>query len=132
MNLRSRNKVEVGFSMSSMTDVVFLLLIFFIISSTLISPYGLKLELPGGTVKNVSKTKLVISIDENEDIYYQKEISSIEEIKQILKAERGELPPEKAIVELRPYSQTPITIVTQLMEIAKKNNYTFVIATEPI
>lgn len=132
MNLRSRNKVEVGFSMSSMTDVVFLLLIFFIISSTLISPYGLKVELPGGTVKNVSKTKLVISIDEQENIYFQKEPSSIEALKGILANERGNLPPEKAIVELRPYAKTPITVVTQIMEIAKKNNYTFVIATEPI
>jgi biopolymer transport protein ExbD len=46
MPLRSRNKIQAGFSMSGMTDIVFLLLIFFMITSTLIAPNALKLLLP--------------------------------------------------------------------------------------
>ena len=46
MNLRSRNKVSANFSMSGMTDIVFLLLIFFMLTSTLIAPNALKLLLP--------------------------------------------------------------------------------------
>ena len=43
MSLRSKNKVSANFSMSSMTDIVFLLLIFFMLTSTLVSPNALKL-----------------------------------------------------------------------------------------
>ncbi len=46
MNLKSRNKVSVDFSMSGMTDIVFLLLIFFMLTSTLVAPNALKLLLP--------------------------------------------------------------------------------------
>jgi len=46
MNLRTKNKVSVSFSMSGMTDIVFLLLIFFMLTSTLIAPNALKLLLP--------------------------------------------------------------------------------------
>lgn len=46
MNLRSRNKVDASFSMSSMTDIVFLLLIFFIVLSTFVSIHGLDIDLP--------------------------------------------------------------------------------------
>ncbi|MBQ2575440.1 MAG: biopolymer transporter ExbD, partial [Bacteroidales bacterium] len=46
MSLRSRNKISSEFSMSSMTDIVFLLLIFFMVTSTMIAPNALKLLLP--------------------------------------------------------------------------------------
>lgn len=46
MNLKSKNKISVNFSMSGMTDIVFLLLIFFMLTSTLVAPNALKLLLP--------------------------------------------------------------------------------------
>ena len=46
MNLRSKNKISTNFSMSGMTDIVFLLLIFFMLTSTLLAPNALKLLLP--------------------------------------------------------------------------------------
>jgi len=46
MRIKTRNKVEVSFSMSGMTDIVFLLLLFFMITSTMIAPNALKLLLP--------------------------------------------------------------------------------------
>ena len=61
MALRSRNKVSANFNMSSMTDIVFLLLIFFMLTSTLVSPNALKLLLPNSKAKTLEKQ--TISID---------------------------------------------------------------------
>ena len=48
MGLKKRTKVNAEFSMSSLTDIIFLLLIFFMLTSTLISPHSLNMKLPGG------------------------------------------------------------------------------------
>ena len=61
MGLRSRNKVNPNFSMSSMTDIVFLLLIFFMLTSTLVSPNALKLLLPNSKAKTLEKQTVSIS-----------------------------------------------------------------------
>ena len=58
MNLRSKNKVSVNFSMSGMTDIVFLLLIFFMLTSTLIAPNALKLLLPQSGQATVSESRV--------------------------------------------------------------------------
>lgn len=66
MALKKRIKVEAGFSMSSMTDIIFLLLLFFILASTMSSPNDIKLNLPQS--KATSSTRSVVakvSIDEN-------------------------------------------------------------------
>ena len=59
MALKKRIKVEAGFSMSSMTDIIFLLLLFFIMASTMSSPNDIKLNLPQS--KATSSTKSVIA-----------------------------------------------------------------------
>ena len=68
MNLRGRNKVNPNFNMSSMTDIVFLLLIFFMLTSTLVSPNALKLLLPSSKAKTLEKQTISISI--NKDIHF--------------------------------------------------------------
>lgn len=70
MALKRRNKVEASFSMSSMTDIIFLLLIFFVISSTMSSPSDIKINLPQSGAKTSSKPVVAkVSIDEN-GLYY--------------------------------------------------------------
>ena len=59
MALKKRIKVEAGFQMSSMTDIIFLLLLFFIMASTLSSPNDIKLNLPQSGAK--SSTEAVIA-----------------------------------------------------------------------
>jgi len=61
MGLRSTHKVDAGFNMSSMTDLVFLLLIFFVIVSTLVSPYALPVDLPKSANKTKEKPKVGIA-----------------------------------------------------------------------
>ena len=59
MALKKRNKIEAGFSMASMTDIIFLLLLFFVISSTMSTPNDIKINLPQS--KSNSTTKSVIA-----------------------------------------------------------------------
>lgn len=63
--IESRNKVQVNTSSSTMSDLVFLLLIFFMITSTLISPNAVKLLLPESNSKTMAKQNVTVYIDEN-------------------------------------------------------------------
>jgi len=62
MALRQRNKIETAFSMASMTDIVFLLLLFFMLTSTLVAPNALKLLLPESNNQTSAKPVTTVSI----------------------------------------------------------------------
>ena len=67
MRLRANNKISPNFNMSSMTDIVFLLLIFFMLTSTLVSPNALKLLLPNSEAKTLEKQTISVSITKEID-----------------------------------------------------------------
>jgi biopolymer transport protein ExbD len=72
MAIRSRNKRKVEFNMASMSDLVFLLLIFFMITSTLISPNAIKLLLPNSSSKTMAKQNVTIYINDQFNYYLDK------------------------------------------------------------
>lgn len=73
MALKRRSKIEASFSMSSMTDIIFLLLIFFVISSTMSSPSDIKINLPQSKAKTTSKPVIAkVSIDEQGNFFVAK------------------------------------------------------------
>lgn len=69
MNLRGRNKVTPEFNMSSMTDIVFLLLIFFMIASTLVSSEAIDLLLPKSTSKTTQTKNVAVSVNKKLEYY---------------------------------------------------------------
>lgn len=72
MSIRSRNKVKSDINMSSMSDIVFLLLIFFMITSTLVSPNAVKLLLPSSNSKTMAKpAAITVYIDESYSYYIE-------------------------------------------------------------
>ena len=73
MALKSKNKVSAEFSMSSMTDIVFLLLLFFMLTSTLVTTNALDLVLPNSTAQTVKKQRVSVSINENLEYFIDKE-----------------------------------------------------------
>lgn len=73
MALKRRNKVEATFSMSSMTDLIFLLLLFFIMASTMSSPNDIKINLPQSKAKTTTRATVAkVSIDELGNYYVAK------------------------------------------------------------
>ena len=129
MALRSRNKVTPNFNMSSMTDIVFLLLIFFMLTSTLVSPNALKLLLPNSKSKTLEKQTISISIDKNINFYIDENQVDINELETRLVNIIGtELDP--AII-LHSDKSVEIEHVVKVMDIAYRNNYKIVLATDP-
>lgn len=72
MAIKSRNKRKAEFNATSMSDLVFLLLIFFMITSTLISPNAIKLLLPNSNSKTMAKQNVTVYINDQFDFYLEK------------------------------------------------------------
>ena len=129
MALRSRNKVSANFNMSSMTDIVFLLLIFFMLTSTLVSPNALKLLLPNSEAKTLEKQTISISITKDIEFYINenpvKENTIEQELKLLIDNEV-----EPAII-LHTDKSVSIEHVVKIMDIAYRNKYKIVLATKP-
>jgi biopolymer transport protein ExbD len=129
MGLRSRNKVSANFNMSSMTDIVFLLLIFFMLTSTLVSPNALKLLLPSSKAKTLEKQTISISITKDIDFYINENkvtaASMEQELKLLINNEQ-----EPAII-LHTDKTVAIEHVVKVMDIAYRNKYKIVLATTP-
>ena len=129
MGLRGRNKVTPNFNMSSMTDIVFLLLIFFMLTSTLVSPNALKLLLPSSKAKTLEKQTISISITKDIDFYINENkvtaASMEQELKLLINNEQ-----EPAII-LHTDKTVAIEYVVKVMDIAYRNKYKIVLATTP-
>ena len=129
MALRSRNKVSPDFNMSSMTDIVFLLLIFFMLTSTLVSPNALKLLLPNSKAKTLEKQTISVSITKEIDFFVNEEKvieSNLEnQLKLLLENEM-----EPAII-LHTDRSVDIEHVVKVMDIAYRTKYKIVLATKP-
>ncbi|MCA6073327.1 ExbD/TolR family protein [Fulvivirga sedimenti] len=69
MALKSKHNVEPMFSMSSMTDIIFLLLIFFMLTSSFITPSGLPVNLPTSRASTVEMQKVSVTITENMEYF---------------------------------------------------------------
>lgn len=130
MNIRGRNKISAEFNMSSMTDIIFLLLIFFIIAlTTMTSTNALDLVLPSSDGKSDEIETVAVSIDEDVSFFVNDQQVSTDEIEAVL-AEKLENQPEKNIV-LHVAKGVAIEEAVYIMDIAYRNNYKVVLAVEP-
>lgn len=132
MGLKKRAKVSAEFSMSSLTDIIFLLLIFFMLTSSLVAPNALNLKLPGSSRTNVvtdSKTD-DIRVAKNGRFYLNRKRISLSELERSLarsaRAKRG----GKLSVTISPDSGTPTEYVVMVMDIAMRLNINGILATE--
>ena len=129
MGLRSRNKISADFNMSSMTDIVFLLLIFFMLTSTLVSPNALKLLLPSSKARTLEKQTVSVSI--TKDIHFFINENKVQEanIERELKLLLDNI--DEAAIILHADKTVDIEHVVKVMDIAYRNKYKIVLATTP-
>ena len=122
-------------SMSSMTDIVFLLLIFFLVTSTLINPNALKLLLPKSTGQVNAKPTVSVSVKDNGDSTYTYFLNGENvpmDINQVEDDLIGLLISEEDPTFSIYSDQTvPIGEIVQVMNIAKRNHYKVILATQP-
>ena len=130
MNIRGRNKVNAEFNMSSMTDIVFLLLIFFMIAvPTMTNTNALDLVLPNSSGQSDQVETVSVSIDEKFNFYMDKQKLPIEELEMALKQKlSGQKEPN---IVLHVAKDVPIENAVKVMDIAYRNQYKIVLAVSP-
>lgn len=127
MALKSKNKVSANFNMSSMTDIVFLLLIFFMITSTLVHPTALKMFLPQQKQSSAQKkAKVKLRIDKNINFYIDNKKVAEKNIEAVLQSKLKNT--QESYIALYFDNKVPVEDVVYVMNIAKENNYKLVIA----
>lgn len=134
MALKRRNKVNATFSMASMTDIVFLLLIFFMITSTLVAPNALKLLLPQSNNQTAAKPITTISITRDLKYYVNDDGKlrrvEFQEIEPFLQNRYG-IGNDDIFISLHAEKSVPWEEVVKIMNIARKNKYKMIAATAP-
>lgn len=129
MNLRGRNKVSATFSMSSMTDIVFLLLIFFMLTSPVITPEALDLILPKAKGKTTNKHNLSVSITKDLEIFINKDRVKENSLEQNLISLLKDV--ENPTIILRAEEGVPVEKAVKVMDIANRNRFKVVLAVKP-
>jgi len=132
--LKRRAKISPTFSMASMTDVIFLLLIFFMITSTVVSPNAIKVLLPQGKQQTSAKplTRIIIDKDLN---YYgafgneKEQELDISDLQYFLQG-AAEKEPEMYIA-LYADETVPYREIVRVLNIANENQFKMVLATRP-
>ncbi|WP_461631264.1 ExbD/TolR family protein [Labilibaculum euxinus] len=127
MALKTRNKVNSNFSMSSMTDIVFLLLIFFMVTSTLIAPNALKLLLPQSKNQTSAKPITTVSIDKEFNFFIETTPIPFSQLENRLQKRLAR--EEDPTISLHVDKSVPMEQVVRVMNIAKNNKYKLILAT---
>ncbi len=127
MAISQRNKISINFSSTGMTDVVFNLLIFFMLTSTLVHPTALKLLLPKGSTQTSAKPQTTVSITADQRYYVEQQPVTLEELENVLKQKLGSAP--ETYISLHADKTVPFESVVKVLNIAQANNYKLIIAT---
>ncbi|MFB6305660.1 MAG: ExbD/TolR family protein [Flavobacteriales bacterium] len=128
MNIRSRNKLNTGFNQSSMTDLIFLLLIFFIIVSTLVSPYALPVELPQSDNRTKKKPKISVTIDKDGNHFVNAKKVQVDNIENVLKDKLSSFDNKSIVFHVD--KNVPSGKMVNVLDIAKQNKWNIVLATK--
>lgn len=133
MAIKYGSKVDKSFSSSAMTDLMFLLLIFMLIATTLINPNALKLALPKSSNQLKDKAITTVSIQQKGSGYnYYVELDQVEGIEGVRRALQSRLAgQEQPTVSLHCDKSVAVDEVVKVMNIAKDNDYKLILATEP-
>lgn len=127
MKLKGRNKISPEFSMSSMTDIVFLLLIFFMLTAN--SPNALDLLLPKAKGKSTNTQNVSVTINRNLEYFVNKEQINGAYIEiELKKALEGK---ENPTIILRAEESVAIKEAVNVMDIANRNSYKVILAVRP-
>ncbi len=126
MNLQGRNKVNPNFNMSSMTDIVFLLLIFFMLTSTLVTVSAIDVLLPKAGGKTENHTSVAVTITNKSKFYIDKTMVSEKDLEMQILNEIG-LEKEKTVV-IRGDQNVPYKNVMKVIDIANRNKLKMILA----
>jgi biopolymer transport protein ExbD len=128
MGLQSKNKIETTFSMSSMTDIIFLLLIFFMLTSSFITPSGLPVNLPSSETSDIIMQEVTVSVTKDLRFSVNDKRVNRDEIKMELEMLLRE---KKGHVVLHIDKEVPVEYLVEIGGIAATLEANVSIATKP-
>jgi len=129
MKLKSRNKIDPNFQMSSLTDIIFLLLIFFLLTSSLVSVNALEILLPSSSSTTSAKAGASIAITGDKQYYYNKDKIDFKDLNGLLVNFKNESPEEA--VTLFAEKSVPVEEVVNVFDLAKNLELQIILATNP-
>lgn len=130
MGLQKRNKPNAEFSMSSLTDIIFLLLIFFMLTSTLVKPPVF--DLPESNSKTVAPTDIVVGIDGKGKFFVNGKQTTQGAVYGLVKKELSKMSNrENATMSIQSEKKVPFDKVLKVMEVAERLKMRAIIATAP-
>jgi len=128
MGLQQKNKVDASFSMSSMTDIIFLLLIFFMLTSSFITPSGLSVNLPSSETSDIVMQEVTVSVTKDLQFSVTDQLVTREQLKSVL---TPLLEGKKGQVVLHLDKEVPVEYLVEIGGIAAGLGANVSIATKP-
>ena len=128
MNLKQKHKIDAAFSMSSMTDVIFLLLIFFMLTASFITPSGLPVNLPTSKSSNIVMQKVSVTITKDQKYYVDDRQVNINQMEAVL---RAAFEGKEGVVVLHCDKSVPVEDMVAVASIATALEAKVSIATKP-
>jgi len=128
MDLKPKNKVEATFSMSGMTDIIFLLLLFFILTNSFVTPSGLPVNLPASKSADIVLQKVSVTITKDLKYYVNDKVVSISQLEGVL---RNSLTEKMGVVVLHVDEGVSVKHLVKVAGIATALEARVSIATKP-
>mgnify|MGYP005687309171 FL=1 len=128
MNLRASNKINPLFSMSSMTDIIFLLLIFFMLTASFVTPSGLPVNLPSSKSSKIVIQKVSVTITKDLKYFINDKESSKDNLEIMLRDAIGD---KEGLVVLHCDKDVPVEELVNIAGIATSLEAKITIATKP-
>ncbi len=131
MGIKKRNGASAEFNMSSLTDIIFLLLIFFMLTSGLVAPNALNLKLPGSSRSNVVTSSRIddVRIATDGRFFLNGKRIAFPELESML-SRKAQFSRDKISITISPESGTPVEHVVRIMDMAMRLQINGILATE--
>jgi biopolymer transport protein ExbD len=135
MAIKSQNKISTEFSTASMSDLVFLLLIFFMLTSTLVSPNAIKLLLPSSSSKTIAKQTTTVYINDLNQFFVNETPASEVNMQQLLS--QALIGQNEGVIVLRADKSVPVQYVVTVIDAVNQMNdllktkHKVILATKP-
>lgn len=135
MAIKTRNKIGVSFNSSSMSDLVFLLLIFFMLTSTLVAPNAIKLMLPSSSSKTMAKQTVTVYVNEEMSYFVDETQADETQLTELINSKIGT--DTQATVVLRSDKSVPVQYIVNVIDAVNQinnatgNNHKVILATAP-
>ncbi len=128
MDLKPKHKIESTFNLSSMTDIIFLLLIFFMLTASFVTPSGLPVSLPSSKSSNIVMQKVSVTITPNLTYYVNDKNTPVSQLESAL---ARELKGKEGVVVLHVDKSVPVEHLVRVAGIATSLEAKVTIATKP-